>query len=298
MENNQRLINDNAKYLIRKQKKIYKVFESLGALCSSFFNDGVSGFKKMFYIKKVNLEIRRHTSKKDRYPVEKTEYNGERVAVYTVLFGDIDSIINPLVIDPNCDYYIITEREVEAGSIWKKLDVDMSVVKGYSNRKKNRYFKMHAYELFPDYKYCIYIDANIVIYGELSKLIKYINPVTGLGIHNMPNRGNIYEEIFARSLIDPRDIGILNRQKIDYISQGYDGAEGMFECNVLAMMNSLKCTEIMKRWWNEYKKYPARDQVSFPYVLWRLGISQDEIGILGNCMRLNPFFRINEHIIK
>ncbi len=298
MINKNNLLIENEKYLKKRYSTLYKIYDSVGLLAKDLLSRDISGFKRTLRRKKINLKIRAKTTQKNRYPKMKTEYMNEKVVVYTALFGNIDSIIEPLVVDENCDYYIITDQDIPEHSIWKRKNVDLSAVNGYNNRKKNRYYKMHSYEFFPEYKYCIYIDANIFIYGRLSELVQYVNPETGIGIHNMPNRGDIYEEIFARSLIDSRDLGILERQKKDYQQLGFKNVEGMFECNVIITKVGKTSEIIMKKWWEEYKKYPARDQVSLPFVLWDLGISQDKIGIIGNCMRLNPYFRIKEHLMQ
>lgn len=70
----------------------------------------------------------------------------------------------------------------------------------------------------------------------------------------------------------------------------------MFECNVIVRENCLKCNEIMNAWWEEFRRFPKRDQISFPYILWKKGISQEDIGILGENIRENPYFRLVEHI--
>ena len=298
MNNNELITENNRKYLEKKQSISYKMCESFLVLANTVLKGDIAEFKRTAKRKRINLQIRFHTTGKKRLPQKKNTYRNEKIAVYTVLFGNIDTLIEPLVIDDNCDYFVITDQEIPEDSTWKMLDADLSIVSGYSNRKKNRYYKMHSHELFKDYAYYVYLDANIYIYGLISDLVSYINPKTGIGVHNMPNRGNIYEEIYARSLIDPRDSDLLEKQRKDYQQNGFVNDEGMFECNVLVMSNTDKCKEIMERWWKEYEKYPARDQVSFPYVLWELGISQDDIGIIGNCMRLNPRFRIKEHIIQ
>lgn len=289
------VFQNNKEFLERKQRIVYKIGETVGMLFYVLVKGNFEGFLGILKSKCTSLRIRLFTTGKTRYPQKKTEYKNERIAVYTVLFGNIDRILEPKVIDPHCDYYIITDQMVPTNSQWKKMDIDMSPVRGFNNRTKNRYYKMHASDLFAEYRYSIYIDANIIIYGELSDLIQYVNPESGIGVHNMPNRGGIFEEIYARMLIDPRDKAILERQRNDYISNNYNDNQGMFECNVLVMSNCSKCREIMNRWWEEYRKYPARDQVSFPYILWELGVPQDKIGIIGNSMRLNPYFRIIEH---
>ena len=61
------------------------------------------------------------------------------------------------------------------------------------------------------------------------------------------------------------------------------------------MTSSVK--ELMTAWWEEYNKYPTRDQFSLPYVVWKTGFDAERIAILGNNINRNPRFnRVQKHI--
>ena len=36
--------------------------------------------------------------------------------------------------------------------------------------------------------------------------------------------------------------------------------------------NKKDCIELMEKWWNEINNYSHRDQLSFNYIVWKLGI--------------------------
>jgi len=63
--------------------------------------------------------------KKKRNPIVQSldfskPYTGKRIAVYTAIYGNYDTIPEPLYADPMCDYYIFTDKDIPEGSIWKK----------------------------------------------------------------------------------------------------------------------------------------------------------------------------------
>ena len=82
-------------------------------------------FIKMF--EQIFEDVYRVIFKKKKNPEVETldfnkEYTGKRIVVYTSVFGNYDTIAEPLYCDPNCDYYIITDQEVPGNSIWKKYE--------------------------------------------------------------------------------------------------------------------------------------------------------------------------------
>ena len=88
-------------------------------------------------------------------------YPKKRVAVYTCLFGKYDKIHEPLFINPNVDYFIITDQDVSECSAWKKKELDnIFGTEKMSSIEKNRFLKIMPHLFLKDYDYSIYIDAN------------------------------------------------------------------------------------------------------------------------------------------
>ena len=50
--------------------------------------------------------------------------------------------------------------------------------------------------------------------------------------------------------------------------------------------NKKDCIELMEKWWNEINNYSHRDQLSFNYIVWKLGI---KIKYYSKCT-LNDYF--------
>ena len=53
----------------------------------------------------------------------------------------------------------------------------------------------------------------------------------------------------------------------------------------------------MKEWWIEFNKsIVKRDQIVFPYILWKNGISINDIGCLGESVDRDGKFRKKVHL--
>ena len=287
-------LQKNEEYICKVYSDGYKVKKIIAFLIKCMFTCNYGIASKFVREKINNIKIRKHSTRTYRKTTSFAKYAGERMAVYTVLFGERDKILEPKVIDEKCDYYVITDQELIENSVWKKIDIDD--FDGCSdNISRSRYYKMLHYLLFADYRYTLYIDANIILYGRPTELVSCINPKTGIALHNHPCRNSVYEEIYARKCMCPLDGDLLDYQEKVYKKRGYKSGEGIFECNAILRDNSENCRVIMDAWWEEFKKFPKRDQISLPFVLWNLGIDVGDIGIIGNSIRENPYFRIVEH---
>ncbi len=292
-----KLLQYNKDYLRIINSDIYKV-GLFFADCKSLLRNGRVDivFKKILLVSK-KLKIRKistsHSEKCNKYS---EHYNG-RVAVYKVVFGNYDVIKEPEYIDDKCDYYIITDQTISRESKWKRIIPSQTFdISSYENTKKNRFYKMNPFIIFPDYEYSIYLDGNIDIYGNISDLIQYVNPKTGIALHNMSNRDCIYDEVEACILLKKGSRDQLIKQICRYERDGFPRHFGLYECPVIVRNNSEICKKIMKDWWNEYEKSSGRDQVSLPYVIWKNGYLFSDVGFIGNDIRNNPYFRQVKHV--
>ena len=78
--------------------------------------------------------------------------------------------------------------------------------------------------------------------------------------------------------------------------QLYDDNIPLLEATILLRKHGDPVWEcVMDSWWDEYIKYPTRDQISLPFVIWKNNLTLDDIYILGNNEYLNPRFVVNGH---
>ncbi len=216
---------------------------------------------------------------------EKTEEKRKNIAVYTCVTNDYDDVHIPQYIDKDADYFVISDHQSDSTGVYQWIDIRQVVPKGIVDYKEqNRYCKMHGAEIFKEYRYSIYLDGSILSKGQISNFITKITDC-GLALFCHPERNNIFEEgifLYAMGLYD--NDGIL-KQLSRYLEEGIPLGTGLFACGIIARDNRNDiATKIMHEWFYEYITEVKRDQLSFPYVLWKNGIDYNRIGKLGNLM--------------
>ncbi|GHU76276.1 hypothetical protein AGMMS49992_21650 [Clostridia bacterium] len=204
-----------------------------------------------------------------------------RIAVYTAIFGDYDKVLDPRVWPRNIDYYMISDKYYPS-RVWRQKDISkfINIIKDFSPQMKNRFFKMHPHLLFPDYKYTIYVDGNRVIKGDFNGYIPLIGEY-GLATYHHNRRDCTFDECTA--VVDQgKDSMESVLRHIEFLeAEGMPRHYGLPFCHVLARRKCQMADRIMKMWWEEYTRYSRRDQISFPHVLYELGIPVSKVATLG-----------------
>ena len=159
----------------------------------------------------------------------------------------------------------------------------------------NRKIKMLPHKYLINYDYTIYIDGLIEIIAPLSPLICEMGNA-GLGVHYHNQRDCIYDEAVMVKYAKKANMTIVEQQLNEYRSKGFPAHFGLYENTILIRDNNDRViVNLMEEWWDEYKKYPTRDQLSLPYLIWKNKIDLDKINIMGNNLDLNPRFIRGNH---
>ncbi len=295
---NDKIYEMNKEYLKIVSSTAYKVAQMLIFIKSNILN--FKNIRLILFEVLQRIKTQKYSGKKCRYIEKKDiQITNKRIAIYTSIFGEYDKILNPMYINDNVDYFIFTDLKVNDNMIWHKFDISnlQSIIGKLSNQDKNRYFKMLGYQYLKNYDYIIYIDGNLEIYGNLTKLVKYINSLSGLAMYNHPSRDCIYNEaevckILKKGNYHSIDLEI-NRYKDEKMPRHY----GMCECNVIVKdMHNAISDKILSTWWMNYINGTSkRDQISFPYTLWTMNIQIEKIGCLGENINIDPNFRRKLH---
>ncbi len=205
-----------------------------------------------------------------------------KIAIYTCITGNYDSILQPLYVEDGCDYYLITDNVPRDLGSYKWIDVSEAVPQiDMPPKDKNRYCKLHPFELFSGYEYSIYLDGSIQIINGIAKYIGKTGNV-GLGMHRHRKSKDIYTEGIFLSWL-----GAVDKQKLiadmeRYVDEGFPKDFGQFECGMIVTdLHNSKAHDIYLKWYEEYLKSSRRDQQSLVYVLWKMGYTAEDIGDLG-----------------
>jgi hypothetical protein len=199
------------------------------------------------------------------------------IAVYTVDFGGYDKIFDPLVVSENCDYFLFTDNEKIKTAVWQKTVVDTAPFGGAL--LCSRFYKMFPHKVLDKkYDYSIYLDAKKIASGDIAQLVKFVGiagqarkaPSFAAIRHNV--RHSMKEEIAAcirSNRVLPQEA---ERQYSDYIAQGFPDSLDLIDCACLIRKHSdTHLQKAMEIWYEEFCKYPPRDQFSIMFALWKSG---------------------------
>lgn len=210
-------------------------------------------------------------------------FTNHRIAVYTAVFGNYDSVQEPLFCPDNVDHFIFTDGDIPPKSKWVKLPweglMDAAQMTG---TEKNRYLKMHPHLLFPDHEYSVYVDGNILITADITPLAMGAESFP-VAMHTHKDRDCVYEEIDACIEKRKDTPEALNRQRLTLQQLGIPPHWGLLEAPVIARRHhDPRCKEIMENWWECFCIGCRRDQIALIRCLWELNIPPQTLGTLGS----------------
>lgn len=225
----------------------------------------------------------------------KTSTLNKRV-VYTVVIDNYDLILPPVITDLNVDYVVFTDNKKFNVKGWSVIFIEDSILSKLGPTGTNRYYKFFPNKFLKAYDTSIYIDGNIRIIGSLSFFFDDLdlsNKDIGLFKHSI--RNNVNEEVQAcikAGKVNSSTKIISELQ--NYIKEGFNDDLGLTENGVIIRKhNNLKIISAMSLWWEYYLKSAGRDQISLPFVRYKLKLNENIYDI--NLWEENKFFKIYNH---
>ena len=199
--------------------------------------------------------------------ITKSEY-----VIFTALVGKYDEIKQPLVVDGRFDYILFSNdiKEPRVG-VWQIKPI---LFHNEDNTRVCRYVKTHPDELLSAYKFSIWMDASMQICTSFvyERAIELSNSKIQISSMWHPIRKCIYEEAFAvmHGMVEHESVVVKWCHKLR--RENYPQDNGLCETGFLYRKHTTLVQQFNKIWWNCINKYSRRDQLSFNYVLWKLGI--------------------------
>ena len=271
-------------------------------ICAKIFKNG---FKKTFlkifwtlFPKKItNYELKYNfEDNREFLPLTNGFDDPPKIVVYTSVFGNYDKIPEPLFVNDQIKFIAITDQEISDGSVWEKFDT--TILDGFDKLDayhKSKFCKLNPHVLFPTYDYSIWVDGNVQIVADIYPLILKLENHF-MGTYRNPVHDDIYTEGRFCIYHDAVKIKDVNYQLSKYKKEGFPEHFGMREFSIIVREhNNEKCIDLMEQWWKEVNTYTMRDQLSFPYLLWKNNLPIDTIQLLGDNWRDNPRFIANAH---
>ena len=189
--------------------------------------------------------------------------------IYTVITGTYDSIKQPRVIEVGVEYVLFTNNpEIKDGGVWKVVQIPSEEWPGRTARENDillsRRVKMLPHEYLPkECEQSIYVDADMLIQGPLTELLKHLHEDTLFAACRHSYCKSVSEEINdlkAKGMVDATQI---ENQWQRYVEWGFKDNMGISENGLLIRKhNNQHVQSLMEFWWSEYQQGCLRDQVS------------------------------------
>lgn len=155
-------------------------------------------------------------------------------------------------------------------------------------------YKILAHTYFSS-QFTIYVDGNIFLNVPASKLISELLGNADMALFKHPYRNCIYQEHEpAKQRVLPHLKALMDEQVLRYRQEGMPENFGLGECGMLIRRNNAITAEFNDRWWAEICRYTNRDQMSFPYVLWKME-GRIKVNFIPGNVRRHPYFKYVNH---
>lgn len=247
------------------------------------------------FLKTVQLRNKYNQTEDENFRMLTRDLGKARIAVYSCIVADYDHLIEPSFLHTNVDYFMFSDKNFYS-SIWQKKDLPEKIKKLKNPVLMNRYIKLHPFEFFPEYDYVLYIDGNIEVASDVSGLINGLGDY-GIAMHQHFKRDCVYKEAEALNSVGKGDEEKMAAQLKKYKEAGLPKNFGLAEVTIiLSSTTSPMARSIFEAWWAEFLSSESyRDQLAFPYVIWKNNVDINQITTLGRNLRLSGKFFMHQH---
>ena len=267
-------------------------------LRNSSFRDISRLTKKKILAKTGDIKIKLNTIPRKDQPLYCNfgkPLDNVKVAVYTCITNGYDSPKTPLYLGNDTQYFLFTDSiEDNDEKIWKKQNIDCKIPIG----EANRFYKFHPDVFKDEFDFAIYVDGNVKVISDVTTLCSIArNSTIGIAMHRHHARDCVYEEGKACKYYKRGNIKVIENNLKKMESEGFPSHFGLCEATVIVYdLKNPIAKKISHEWWNMYNESKAkRDQIFFPYVLWKMGYRIEDVGNLGNDIWKNPKFILYGH---
>jgi hypothetical protein len=261
----------------------------------------------------------------NHYPIVKnisnfTNIKRKKIAIVTAIFGNYDNIKDHYIDNyTDVDWYCFTDdANLIHNKFWKviltpyhdinntNIDNQIYYKNEYSNIKDNKtmnmmkakYYKAktHEIDILKNYDYFIWIDGSLTLRDQFINNINKIIDIPNNELINFRHsaRNNITDESNLCHLWSKYIDQNLDNQVKYYKKEGFKDDAGLFELTCIIKKNNDRVNKVFDLWWTHNLQHSYQDQISYPFVLWKLKIKPDHI-IEENVMNNTDFTIWNSH---
>ena len=137
-----------------------------------------------------------------------------------------------------------------------------------------RFPKINAHLVLPDSDYSLWVDASIGIVSPfpLERLVDLFLQDCDICLFRHYARNSIQEEAEACKAYGLDRAEVIDAQMARYRADGFPDDAGLIEAPVILRRHTEAIRRLNESWWGEVVRGSRRDQLSFNYVAWKLGL--------------------------
>jgi len=202
-----------------------------------------------------------------------------------IITSCVETVITfPDVFHDNADYYYFLKNAKYRGKIVNrkkninfKKAISLFKNRKYSARMNAKIYKILPFHFLPDYEYFVWIDSNFILKENPLVLIKNNLKNNDFAVFRHSFRNCVYKEAKEVIRLKKENAEAIKKQVNFYKKDGYPDNNGLYELACFLFKNTKKNRELMHSWWIQILRYSSRDQISFPYCVYKNNVDLDII---------------------
>lgn len=192
-----------------------------------------------------------------------------RIAIYTAIFGQYDSLKRQTFQSPSVDFLCFTDTTVQDPQNWRVINVPSQG----NARLQAKYYKLlpHLVPELQNYDAVIWIDGTVQITRDdfAEWMLSHIK-TSGWAMFAHHEMNCLYDEADAMARTLKYAHMPIREQSAHYREENCPAQSGLYMAGLIARdMNHPQWRALCDAWWTENTDWTLRDQISLPYVLWK-----------------------------
>jgi hypothetical protein len=212
-----------------------------------------------------------------------------KTVIYSCVTGNYDKLLSAILAsraipEKDVTYVLYTdqpgvpEKYMSSGShlaweirppVWKHR---------LCRRRTARWHKIMSHVLFPEAEHTIWLDGSQRLHAvKASEILLPHLQDNHVATFKHPDRTCVYQELHACRRLKKDNAVLMERQMKAYRTDGYPTFNGLVETACVLRTNRPEQIEFNQLWWKQIKQHSFRDQLSFNYVAWKLGMKYGRV---------------------
>lgn len=195
-----------------------------------------------------------------------------KIAIITSVFGNSQPIHTPNKIFKDVDYFAFVDKPHACEGWTQIISPSFSLDEKYKGRRDAKIYKIMPHLFLPDYDYWIWADPTHEAIVDPHEICEKLGD-KDIGLFKHIHRDCAYQEALEVARLEIDYPKVISDQTLYYQLQAFPEHHGLYELPVFVRKNTPAIQELNMKWWELICRYSSRDQISLPFILWKMGIT-------------------------